>query len=194
MVTPFTRPAVKRDAIVSFTFGIMILVLLGISFYLLGIYDLHSSRDFELQAIPTLIIGALGTGVIVALFEETVFRGALLQGLYKKSSAPLAIIITSLAYSWVHFIQFDLPSGPNSIGFLSAPTHFISAYTDFLFDEKMDAFLSLFILGVLLGMIRIRQGSIISCIGLHAGLVAGIKIFRYLAEYQPGKPAFISHQ
>lgn len=184
----YRRPGATRESIVSFAFGLIILVLLGFSFYLLGIYDLHSSRNFELQAIPKLIIGALGTGVIVALYEETVFRGALLQGLNKKSSAPLAIIITSLAYSWVHFIQFDIPSGPDNITFLTAPTHFVSAYTDFLFGKKMDAFLSLFILGILLGMMRVKQRNIINCIGLHAGLVAGIKIFRYLAEYKPGNP------
>lgn len=180
----FRGTAVKRDGFVSFIFGLMVLVFLGISFYLLGIYDLHSSRDFEFQAVPMLILGAMGTGLFVAIFEETVFRGALLQGLYKKLSAPLAIIITSLAYSWVHFIQFDVPPGSDNITLFTAPTNFISAYTDFLFDGKMDAFLSLFVLGILLGMIRVKQGNIINCIGLHAGLVAGIKIFRYLAEYQ----------
>ncbi|NNE36872.1 MAG: CPBP family intramembrane metalloprotease [Gammaproteobacteria bacterium] len=176
---------IKPNGVMAFIFGFIIVVLLGCSLYILGIYDVHSQREFIFDAIPTLIIGAIATGIVVATFEETVFRGALLRGLEKQSSAPLAVIMTSLVYAWVHFIQFDVPSGPDNINLLTASVNFINAYSDLLSTQKIDAFFSLFILGMLLGMMRIHQKSIIACIALHAGLVAGIKIFRYLLEYQP---------
>jgi membrane protease YdiL (CAAX protease family) len=163
----------------------MIVFLLGASLFVAGVYDLHSQRDFFPPVILKLAIGAIGTGVIVAVFEETVFRGALLQGLQKKVSIPVAIVMTSLVYTWIHFIHFAPPADLDAVGFFTAPMNFFSAYTDQMTIQNLDAVISIFVLGVLLAMIRVKQGNLFGCIALHAGLVAGIKIFRYLLEYQP---------
>lgn len=176
---------IKREGTITFSFGVIIVILLASSLYAFDVYDIHSHREFMLASLPKLVIGAIGTGIVVAMFEETVFRGALLRGLEKQSSPPIAIIMTSLVYAWVHFIQFDVPAGPDKINLLTAPAGFFNAYSAQFSTHKLDAFVSLFILGLLLGMMRIRENSIINCIALHAGLVAGIKIFRYLLEYQP---------
>jgi membrane protease YdiL (CAAX protease family) len=183
-----TTDNIKRDSFIMFGLGFLIVVLLGGSLYLVGVYNIHSQRDFVLTALPTLVVSAIATGIVVATFEETIFRGGLLRGLDRQSSAPLAVIITSLVYAWVHFIRFDVPPGPDNIDLFTAPVNFLNAYTVLFSTQKIDAFISLFILGLLLGMMRIKEKSIINCIALHAGLVAGIKIFRYLLEYQPGNP------
>jgi hypothetical protein len=40
-------------------------------------------------------------------------------------------------------------------------------------------------LGILLGLLRVKANNIFLCIGLHAGLVAGIKLFRFFLLYIP---------
>jgi len=166
----------------SFLAGLMILLLLATGLMLFGIYELDSNRVINLSVIIRLMIGALLTGIVVALFEETVFRGALQQGLMKKTNAATAIITLSIIYAAVHFIDYQQAA---TIDWLTAPAQFLPAYSQLITAETFDAFLSLFVLGLLLGLIRLRTGNIIQCIGLHAGIVAGVKGFRFFLEYVP---------
>jgi membrane protease YdiL (CAAX protease family) len=166
----------------SFLAGLMILLLLATGLMLFGVYEMDSNRVINLSTLTRLAIGAIVTGLAVAVFEETVFRGALQQGLMKKSNTATAIITISIIYAAVHFIDYREPA---SLDWLTAPTQFMSAYSHLINVETLDAFLSLFVLGLLLGLIRLRTRHIIQCIGLHAGIVAGVKAFRFFLEYNP---------
>ena len=166
-------------------YGLLMLAVLAAGLVVIGIYDLNSNRETNITIIIQLLLGALFTGIAVALFEETVFRGALLQGLRKQTNTNTALITVSLIYAAVHFIQYPQPATGETIGWLTAPLAFIPAYSHLISTETLDAFLSLFMLGLLFGFVRIRTGNLFQCIGLHAGLVAGIKLFRFFAEYKP---------
>lgn len=169
----------------GFVAGLGILLALAIILFVTGVYGLNPERDMTAIKIAALIPGAIITGVAVGLFEEIIFRGALLKGLQTQSNALIAIITTALMYASVHFIAY---TEPEIISFTSGPVQFISAYSSVLTQDNYDAFLSLFILGVLLGLVRVNTGSILQCIALHAGLVAGIKIFRFFGQYRPDSP------
>lgn len=166
-------------------YGLLMLAVLAAGFVAFGIYDLNSSREINVAVMVQLLLGALFTGIAVALFEETVFRGALLQGLRKQTNTNTALLSVSLIYAAVHFIQYPQPAAGETIGWLTAPLAFVPVYSHLISAETVDAFMSLFMLGLLFGFVRIRTGNIIQCIGLHAGLVAGIKLFRFFAEYNP---------
>lgn len=168
----------------GFLGGLVILGLLALGLVLTGIYGFHPDREISVAIITRLVLGAILTGIVVALFEETVFRGALLQGLARQSGPLTALLTTSIIYAAVHFIYFEEPSAGN-VSWSTAPLQFFQAYSQFMTAEKIDAFLSLFMLGVLLGLVRLKTGNIIQCIGLHAGLVAGIKLFRFFTLYNP---------
>lgn len=166
--------------------GLCILTVLATALVFLDIHGIKSDVDVTVGAMTGLLAGAIVTGFAVALFEETLFRGALLQGLRKQAGMNIALITISLIYAGVHFINYtDLPSG-DTPGWFSAPAQFLSVYSQVLALDTVDSFLCLFIVGILLGMIRLHTGHIIQCIGLHAGLVAGIKIFRHFTVYRPG--------
>jgi membrane protease YdiL (CAAX protease family) len=172
--------------------GLGIIFILGTSLIITDVYGLHSSREFTLTRIIILLIGAMLTGMAVAIFEEIVFRGALLQGLLKKTNATVAIVATSIIYAGVHFIGFSSPEQGETVNFFSTITQIIPAYSGLISTNNYDAFLALVLLGALLGMIRVKTDSIIQCIYFHAGLVAGIKIFRYCLQYNPdGQYAFL---
>jgi len=165
--------------------GLSILAGLAAALVFFGIHHIQSEVDLTAGAIIGLLAGAVMTGFAVALFEETLFRGALLQGLRKQAGMHIALITVSLVYAAVHFINYtDLPPGETP-GWLSAPAQFLSVYSQVITIDRLDSFLSLFMVGILLGLLRLHTGNIIQCIGLHAGLVAGIKIFRYFTDYRP---------
>ena len=50
----------------------------------------------------------------------------------------------------------------------------------------IDHFLTLLVLGVLLSMVRIRNGNIAMCIGIHAGIVMTMKVTGRFSDYTPG--------
>jgi len=182
-------PAYPPQFSYGFLAGLLILVTLALALLGLDIYNVHTGREMSPIVILRLLAGALLTGLAVALFEETVFRGALLRGLAEKTGTLTALITTSLLYAAVHFIDYR---EPDTIGWLSAVQQLPAAFSQLISAASPDAFLSLLVLGLLLGIIRIRTGNIIHCIGLHAGLVAGVKLFRFFLEYNPaGRYGFL---
>lgn len=178
-------PLKLRTLLPGFAAGLLIILVLALVLFTLGVYDLHPGREYRIGRLTVLLLGALLTGLAVGLFEETLFRGALLRGLQARSNSILAVLATSLVYAAVHFIGYTEPPPGATIGWLTAPAEFIPAYSGVLTGGNYDAFLALALLGVLLGMLRVKSGNILQCIALHAGIVAGIKVFRFVAQYQP---------
>ena len=84
----------------------------------------------------------------VGLAEELIFRGWLLEELKNQYGLKNAIIAQALVFSIVH-IGFDLP-----------------------FWQMISILTGLFLLGILLALVRLRDNSSLwGCIGLHGGLV-----------------------
>ncbi len=172
----------------GFLGGLLLFGGLALGLFAFGIYDVNDTRETSAFILVKLLIGALLTGVAVALFEETVFRGALLQGLRKQAGMNQAVLTISLLYAATHFISYAEPADHTAINWLTAAQLFIAAYTSVFSLQTIDALLSLFVLGLLFALIRIRTKNLFQCIGLHAGVVAGVKLFRFFAEYKLDNP------
>jgi membrane protease YdiL (CAAX protease family) len=128
--------------------------------------------------LGSLVLGGLGSGLVVAFIEETFLRGAMYTGIARQSGARLAIIATALIYAATHFIarhrilaaEVDAWSGVALLGGA------LRSFTQPL--GILDAFLCLTGVGVLLGIVRRLTGNIAACIGLHAGWVCVITVAR----------------
>jgi membrane protease YdiL (CAAX protease family) len=126
-----------------------------------------------------LALKGLGSGVVVALLEETFFRGAMQGALQRAGSIRWALLAVPLLYSAVHFLgqSATVPYGEADAwsGFVVWQGYFGS------FAEPLrilDAFIALYCVGLLLALVRQRWGDIAGCIGLHAGFVTVIAMFR----------------
>jgi membrane protease YdiL (CAAX protease family) len=125
-----------------------------------------------------LIVMACVSGLVVALIEETAMRGVMHSAIARESGAVVAIVLVSLVYAATHFFaKTRIPPaevGPGSgLVMLSG---ILESFANPL--GILDAFLCLFMVGVLLGMTRQLTGNIAACIGLHASWVAIITVVR----------------
>ena len=125
-----------------------------------------------------IIAFAIGTGLVVALIEETAMRGAMHTAIARESGPATAILLVSLVYAATHFFaKVRIPAeevGPGSgldmlAGMLREFAHPWSI---------LDAFACLTAVGILLGLVRHFTGNIAACIGLHAAWVAIIAVVR----------------
>lgn len=166
----------------GFIYGIMIMLLIETLLFLLGIHVLDTNRSYTFNALSLLLVKALVAGLLIAIIEESIFRGALFSGLYKKTGAVITVFFSSMVYSAVHFIRYrDLPPDTD-IGWFTGITMMPEAFRRFSEWSILDYFLTLFIFGVLLGLLRLRHKSIAACIGVHAGIVMLIKIADYFTN------------
>src|SRR5690606_11305011 len=89
--------------------GILIMGILGSVLLLLGIHHPDPELDVNIKTITVILIKALVTGLAVGIIEEILYRGALLGGLHARTNLVIAIVVSSLIYSAVHFLKFPEP-------------------------------------------------------------------------------------
>lgn len=166
----------------GFVYGMIIMLMIELILFLLGIHELDTSRSITLNSISLLFVKAILAGVLIGLIEESIFRGALFSGLYKQTGPVITVFFSSLVYATVHFIRYrDLPADTD-IGWLTGLTMMPEAFRRFSEWSILDYFLTLFIFGVLLGLLRLKHKSIAACIGVHAGIVMLIKLADYFTN------------
>jgi membrane protease YdiL (CAAX protease family) len=135
-----------------------------------------------------LILMAGVTGLVVAFIEETAMRGIMHSAIGRESGVTAAIVLVSLVYAATHFFaKTRIPAdqvGPDSgltmlSGLLASFAHPLGI---------LDAFLCLFMVGVLLGITRHLTGNVAACIGLHAAWVAIIAVVRETSARRESGP------
>ena len=118
---------------------------------------------------PEILFNSLLFIVGVGFAEELVFRGWLLEELNNQYGFRKALIFQALVYSIVH-IGFDMP-----------------------FWQMISILFGLFLLGILLALIRIKDNnSLWGCSGLHGGLVGILFLMNNgLIEISPAAPIWL---
>jgi uncharacterized protein len=125
-----------------------------------------------------LIVVACMTGLVVAFIEETALRGVMHSAIARESGPVAAIVLVSMVYAATHFFaKTRIPAG--QVGAGSGLDMLTGMFQSFASPAGIiDAFLCLFMVGVLLGLVRHLTGSVAACIGLHASWVAIIAVVR----------------
>lgn len=175
-----------KDILLGIFAGILILTFLKLIFILLGIHQIKANLDYFWSHLFLIFIKAILTGLVVGFIEETIFRGALFSSLYKKTNTLITVSLTSVVYAAVHFLKYrELPEG-TQITWTTGLEMLPDAFFKLSYPNILDHFLTLLTLGVLLSMIRLRNGNIALCIGIHAGIVLALKVSGRFSEYVLG--------
>lgn len=172
------------EAGIGVALGIATMLPVILLLFTLGLRDLKPAAPGF--GIATLALAGLGSGLVVALIEETFLRGAMYTGIARQSGARAAILATALIYAATHFIgRYKIPAA--DVDALSGFALLGGAFRSFAQPLGIaDAFLCLTGVGALLGLVRRYTGNIAACIGLHAGWVCVISVVREISTRHPG--------
>ncbi len=171
------RHVFVRDLIIGMAAGVSIMVPLICALLLLEVREPNPAWVFSGTDLALTLAKALLAGVLVALIEETFFRGAMYTAVERHSGLWAAVLLPSLLYAALHFLTTDYDAPPRALEWYSG---FVSL--GYMFEQYaapallIDSFLALFAVGVFLALVRARTGHIAGCIGLHAGWVMIIKL------------------
>jgi uncharacterized protein len=137
-------------------------------------------------ALAALMVRAALSGLAVAFIEETFLRGAMHTAIERESGTRAAVVLTALLYAATHFFgKFHIP--PEQVTAHSGLDLLAGTLHSFAHPASIaDAFLALFAVGVVLGLVRAATGSIAACIGLHAGWVWVMLVTHELAQPRAG--------
>lgn len=164
----------------SFIVGIAILSVVIFIIMALNIRSFDPAAELTLYFLTKVFIGA----ALVALIEETLFRGVFFTISKKWHGAIAAVIISSFFYATFHFIKPITHIDDHTISWLSGLEVMFNAFHALLFIDVSD-FLALFSVGVFLALVRLRTNNLAFSIGLHASWVLLIKIFKLYTVSNP---------
>lgn len=127
-----------------------------------------------------LLVNATLTAVAVALLEEFLFRGVVFGALRRAWSPGPALLASAALYSVVHFLARVQHTGPvewsSGLALLPRMMRGVAA------PEHLLPALTLALAGVALGLAYQRTGNLWFSIGLHAGWVFWLKVFKIVTS------------
>ena len=185
----FAATAKTKPIIKSWLLGVGMLLPLTIFFLICG-YRFWEPLTTAGYLSPIMIImGAILSGLIIALIEETLFRGLLQTELSNVLNAVLAILLVNFIYASAHFLQAPDSHSMQSIHWYSGFTLFFASFS--ALGQPLliwDSWLALFTAGIFLSAVRVRSNNLIWCIGIHAGWVAHIKVIKAFTDRNSDAP------
>jgi len=152
-------------------------------------------RVMDLSFVPSaagfarIFLIGVGSGISVALLEETVFRGVIHTAIERESGAWTAALLTAPLFAVLHFFaKVRIPAA--DIGWGSGFDLLRLSFAPLSHPALvLDSFLSWLVVGLILSLTRVLTGNIAVAIGLHAGWVV---VLRMLQESTTGgsSPAY----
>jgi membrane protease YdiL (CAAX protease family) len=166
--------------------GLSLMALAAAPLIFLGVREWNALVPADLASWTALAFKALGTGLAVALIEETLFRGAMQGVMQRIGAARWALFAVPLLYSAVHFLGKAATVPYDEVNAWSGFVVLQGLFASFAQPLRiLDAFVALYFVGMLLALVRQRWGDLAGCIGLHAGFVAVIAVFRRTSSLAP---------
>ncbi len=141
-------------------------------------------RVRALEFIPSplsfarIFLIGVGSGISVALLEETVFRGVMHTAIERESGPWMAALLTAPLFAVLHFFaKVRIPAA--DIGWGSGFDLLLCSFAPLGHPALVfDSFLSWLLVGSILSLTRVLTGNIAVAIGLHAGWVVVLRMLQ----------------
>ena len=165
------RRAFLREMSIGLALGVVTMAAVVGIMTALGLLDWTAGAGLSAAMLARLVLLRLSSGLAVAFIEETFLRGAMLTAIERESGMRAAVLLTAVVYSATHFFA-SFKIAPDQVTAWSGVDLLAGTLQSFAHPLGIaDAFLCLFAVGIVLGIIRAATGNIAACIGLHAGWV-----------------------
>lgn len=126
---------------------------------------------------PVHWVGVVVTGGVVAVLEETLFRGAIFNSLRRGMPLSVSILLSSLLYAVVHFLRPKYGVEP-AVDWLTGFNHVLFALQSLGTQLGTGlGFGTLVLAGGVLAVALVRSGDLYLSIGLHAGWIMALRIY-----------------
>jgi len=171
------RPTFLKQLPQGFGIGLVTLMPVFIVLYVLGIDIVDNSQPWTVGFIAEKTILSLLLSLLIAVVEESIFRGMLLAGLKKNMPVVAAILISSAYFAALHFLDSKTEISQQNFHLSSGFILLGEAFSNVLNPKNASSFLSLLAVGAFLAVLRTQvKESLGLCIGCHAGWVWQIKM------------------
>lgn len=184
------RPAFLRQLAAGLAIGVATMLPMSVAMHALGIHELRP--EFGMPLLAGAVAEGAAIGLVVAVIEETFFRGLMYRAVDRESGFAAAAWCTALVYASIHFFaRVKIPA--EDVGWDSG-FHLLGGALANLARPLtiLDSFVSLTLVGLLLAQVRRQTGAIAACIGLHMGWVWVIKTTLAIGhEVEPASLSFL---
>jgi membrane protease YdiL (CAAX protease family) len=169
-----------RHVLIGFVIGTGSLVIaIGVS---VALHARSLALDKTTGDLAGAILRFVLTGIVVAVIEETFFRGALQGAFQRRMNAVVAVVLASAIYSALHFLK------PKGVNISADEVTWSSGFTclagivmrSFAGRDVLVGFVTLFLAGCILGLAYAKTRALYLSIGLHAGWVLANESARWL--------------
>jgi hypothetical protein len=125
-----------------------------------------------------IFLVGVGSGISVALLEETVFRGIMHTAVERESGAWTATLLSAPLFAVLHFFaKVRIPAA--DLGWSSGFDLLVLSFAPLGHPALVfDSFLSWLAVGLILSLTRALTGNIAVAIGLHAGWVVVLRMLQ----------------
>lgn len=186
---PGNRSAFLSQLGKGFVLGTAILGIVVITLIALDVRSVAQSPFDVPDRFVRHLAGAVATGLIVSVFEESLFRGLLFGAVLKFGTTRAALLITAFFYAALHFISGRGQVPVEELRWTTGPALVPPALLQIFNPANLDSFLALFVVSLFLCAVRIETPRGIGyCIGLHASWVSILKLAKRYTEAVPDSP------
>ena len=167
----------------GFAFGFVSLAVVGLVALGCGAWEIHA--DIGISRLLKKLLGAALSAVVVAMLEETFFRGAVMGALRRVHSVTVAIILSSAIYALLHF--FQRPEPPGDVQWFTGLTLLPQMMRGFVdWPTLVPSFFNLTLAGIILALAYQRTGNLYFSMGLHGGWIFWMKFWSVIAGVRSG--------
>ncbi len=166
--------------------GLMTLLPMLLILYALEVHQLDLNRNWTLVLILKKTLISFALAILISCVEEPLFRGILFSGLRLKIGLKSAIILSSIYYGSLHFLETNTSIDYQTMSLNSSFELLSLAISNWLNPHIFSAFIALMMVGLFLAVIRSQiPQSLGLCIGFHASWVWQIKLHHALFNNNP---------
>jgi len=179
---PCNSDAWKQLLLGYFIAAVSIQAMIGAYLALARFESAHLSVDKVVGRVALALVAAL----LVPPLEETVFRGFLQRELVKGLGWCAGWLITAVIFMLAHFLKIPVELDHEPVHLWSGVTALGAAFADFGHEfsqlENVCKAINLSIIGLILGGVFLRAGTLWLNAGLHSGWIFGLLMFTGLTR------------
>ncbi|MDP3840718.1 MAG: CPBP family intramembrane metalloprotease [Methylococcales bacterium] len=177
------RPVFFKQLLQGLGLGLLTLLPIFIVLWAVKINVFDATKVWTLGSVLAKLGYTLFLALLISLIEEPLFRGILLTGLRKKMPLALAIVVSAVYYSALHFLDNNVAISAQDVHFFTGFKLLKGAFLNVFNPMMFSSFISLMMVGIFLGIVRTQvKTSLGVCIGCHASWVWQIKMSKSLFD------------